>query len=269
MKNRTEKNKNTNFISGIHNYCDAWCDRCQFTSKCAIFRPMKDSFDTPESKDINNKEFWDSMTKIFADTMKMVVEKCEEMGIDTNFTDEEFEEYQIKAEERKRRTNEKIVPKMAMEYSDISRKWFEEEEKFLTEKAESMNTLYSAGVDCSDIVIEGAYIEDAIEVILWYQHFIYVKFMRAMLHDEDEENQDPEFKEIMSFDANGSAKVALIGIDRSISAWGSLLKRIPEKHDEILDILVHLEKLRKAAEKEFPNAREFKRPGFDGGEGLW
>jgi len=32
-----------------------------------------------------------------------------------------------------------------------------------------MNSLHAAGIDSSDIVIEGAYIEDAIEVIYWYQ----------------------------------------------------------------------------------------------------
>jgi len=125
-----------------------------------------------------------------------------------------------------------------------------------------MNSLHAAGIDSSDIVIEGAYIEDAIEVIYWYQHFIYVKFMRAMLRDDDE-FENPDIKEAMAYDSNGSAKIALIGIDRSISAWGSLQKRLPERSDDILDILVHLERLRKKAEKEFPNARKFKRPGFD------
>ena len=28
---------NPNFISGIHNYCDRWCERCQFTSRCAVY----------------------------------------------------------------------------------------------------------------------------------------------------------------------------------------------------------------------------------------
>ena len=268
MKNRTEKNKNTNFISGIHNYCDAWCDRCPLTAKCAIFRPMKKDFDTPEENDVNNKEFWEEMARTLADTMKMVIKRCEEMGIDTNFTDEELEEYQAKQDERERRTNEKLVPKLAMEYTEISRDWFEKEKDYLTEKEKEINSLLASGVNSSDILIEGAHIEDAMEVILWYQHFIYVKFMRAMLRDDDEERQSPVLKEIMDYDANGSAKIALIGIDRSISAWGSLMKRLPEKSDEILDILVHLEKLRKAAEKEFPNARSFKRPGFDTPDGL-
>ena len=25
------------FIVGVYNYCDAWCDRCAFTSRCRLF----------------------------------------------------------------------------------------------------------------------------------------------------------------------------------------------------------------------------------------
>ena len=64
-------------------------------------------------------------------------------------------------------------------------------------------------------------------------------------------------------DSDGSAKVALIGIDRSIAAWGMMLSLFPEKEDETFKNLVLLEKLRKMTEKEFPDARSFHRAGFD------
>lgn len=54
-----------------------------------------------------------------------------------------------------------------------------------------------------------------------------------------------------------------IGIDRSIGAWGKLQEYFPEKTDSILDILLHLDRLRRRAEELFPQARNFKRPGFD------
>ena len=262
MKDIIEEDKKSKFISGIHNYCDAWCDRCAFTNNCKIAPVRDEYFDTPEKMDINNKEFWEAMGNVFADTLKMITEKCEEMGIDINFSPEELKEYNKKEEDRRKKNNQKIVPKMALKYSNMVTEWFEKEKDTIEEKIETMNSLHAAGVNTVDIVIEGAYIEDAIEVIYWYQHFIYVKFMRAMLR-EDDEFDDPDIDEIHEYDSNGSAKIALIGIDRSISAWGSLQKRLPEKADDILDVLVHLERLRKKAESEFPNARDFKRPGFD------
>ena len=262
MKDIIEEAKNPKYLSGIYNYCDRWCERCAFTAKCLNYSSSEEYFDTPEKKDISNKEFWDTMGKVYADTLKMITEKCEEMGVDLNFTPEQLEEYKEKEQRQHKNADNNIVSKMAEKYSDMITEWFEKEKDTLKNKAETMNSLHAAGIDSSDIVIEGAYIEDAIEVIYWYQHFIYVKFMRAMLRDDDERD-DPELKEIEDYDSNGSAKIALIGIDRSISAWGSLQKRLPERSDDILDILVHLERLRKKAETEFPNARKFKRPGFD------
>jgi len=80
--------------------------------------------------------------------------------------------------------------------------------------------------------------------------------MRAATGNENNDISDKQ-------DSDGSAKVALIGIDRSIAAWGKLLSYFPEQEDELLDILVHLEKLRRTTENEFPDARAFIRPGFD------
>ena len=57
--------------------------------------------------------------------------------------------------------------------------------------------------------------------------------------------------------------MALLSIDRSIGAWGILRAHFPQEEDSILDILVHLERMRKAIEKAFPDARAFLRPGFD------
>ena len=64
-------------------------------------------------------------------------------------------------------------------------------------------------------------------------------------------------------DSNGSAKIALVAIDRSIAAWGVLYAQLPDLEDSILDILSHLERLRKALERAKPQARQFVRPGFD------
>ena len=103
-------------------------------------------------------------------------------------------------------------------------------------------------------------IKDCLEVVRWYQYQIYVKLCRAasgMIRGELEEIEYcPE-------DANGSAKVAIIGIERSISAWGGLLNHFLLQEQAILDILVKLKALLRQVETAFPNARTFVRPGFD------
>jgi hypothetical protein len=67
-------------------------------------------------------------------------------------------------------------------------------------------------------------------------------------------------------DADGSAKVALIGIDRSLAAWSEMLRQLPNEEDQILPLLAALSRLRRDIEATFPDARAFIRPGFDTGD---
>ena len=64
-------------------------------------------------------------------------------------------------------------------------------------------------------------------------------------------------------DYNGSAKVALIGVERSIENWKIIQPLCPAYQKEISHLLVGLEQLRSDADEDFPKARTFVRPGFD------
>jgi len=108
--------------------------------------------------------------------------------------------------------------------------------------------------------IEAESKNDNMDVIRWYQQQIYVKLMRAVSGSIEESNYNDDF----ASDSDGSAKVALTGIDRSIAAWGRLHTFFPGFHiNNIRNILIHLDELRLKVEKTFPNARKFIRPGFD------
>ena len=64
-------------------------------------------------------------------------------------------------------------------------------------------------------------------------------------------------------DSDGSAKVALIGIDRSIAGWRMMQLSLPDGADSIVPLILQLEMLRTRLETAFPEARDFIRPGFD------
>ena len=55
----------------------------------------------------------------------------------------------------------------------------------------------------------------------------------------------------------------MIETDRSINAWSKLLQYFEDEKRDILKIINYLKQIRELAEKEFPNARSFIRPGFD------
>lgn len=243
--------QNPNFISGIYNYCDRWCERCTFTSRCMNFALSEEQFSDPESQDINNDLFWQKLSETFQLTLEMVKEAAEEYGIDLNSLD-------LEAAEKEDRLKDEIAEKhecsrLAKKYGKMVRTWFDSAGDLFKEKEENLNLQVQLEMPNANPIAEADSIKDAVDVIHWYQHFIYVKLMRAIRGNLDE----------FSEDSDGSAKVALIAIDRSIAAWGEMHSHFPEQKDEILDTLIHLDRLRRKVEKEFPKARAFVRPGFD------
>jgi hypothetical protein len=103
-------------------------------------------------------------------------------------------------------------------------------------------------------------IEEAFEVIRWYQYFIAAKVARAVRgRMEEEEEKDDE----LASDSDGSAKIALIAMDRSIGAWAVILHHNSLYAESVLEIISFLDRLRQAVEETFPSARSFIRPGFD------
>jgi len=229
------------FISGIYNYCDRWCERCNFTSRCLTYEQLPESSksDDPAAHDLNNAKFWGELKEIFSETRQMIEEFAAERGIDLNSVETEaaIEEHR----ERRKSARENKLTRIAERYIHMAMEWLEREDDDLDEAAR-----FDEGL------------QDAIEVIRWYQLLPAVKIARGFMRNELSVEEDPIQK-----DSNGSAKVALIAIDRSIAAWGRLSSLLPEKAGGIMPILAHLEALRRHTEQTFPHARDFIRPGFD------
>lgn len=238
--------QNPAFIPGIYNYCDYWCERCPFTSRCMNFALSKKQFPDNESHDINNKLFWKKLSEIFKLALEMLEESAVEKGID-------LDSIELEPEKKEENTEEKKCCFFAKKYSSIVEDWFDSSKHLFKQKEEELNLAAELEVPNIDPEKEAVSIKDATEIIRWYQHQIHTKLTRAVKGNPD------EFQE----DRNGSAKVALISIDRSMAAWNEIHRHFPDCEDETLDFLVHLDRLRRKVEKIFPKARKFIRPGFD------
>lgn len=246
------------FIPGIYDYCDRWCERCAFTSRCMTYAMSEEAFDSPASRDVKNEAFWSKLGDIFAATAEMVKEKAKELGIDLDaFDGDETAEPVRHIHDIAR---EQPCSRAAREYAEIVNDWFEANKWHLERKAEELESLAQADVPGTNPADDAVRIKDDIEVIRWYQHQIYVKLCRAaagMLRGRFEDREDA------SEDANGSAKVALIGVERSIAAWAALLPHFSDQERAILRLLSVLQRLLSQIEAAFPAARAFLRPGFD------
>jgi hypothetical protein len=247
-----------NFIEGIYNYCDRWCERCPFTSRCLNFALGEEQFAEPEARDIDNEAFWQKLTETLQMTLDMLKEMVEQEGIDLDSLDTE----EAVEEER---LNEEIAAnhecaRAAMVYGEMVDDWFDSAKGLFEEKEGELNLKVRLAIPNTDPFEEATSLKDSVETIGWYQHLIWIKIMRAI---EGDLKRKSEILDGLPRDSDGSAKVALIATDRSIAAWGAMRNHFPEQEDTILDLLVHLDRLRRKIEETFPDARAFVRPGFD------
>ena len=259
------------FISGIYNYCDRWCERCGFTSRCLVYATEQNDSDGLGSHDVNNQKFWLGLQAILGRTREMISRWADENGVSLDELQLSAEDQQ-KAEARLAAAAENELVRAAGDYLAMTRRWFEKHEARVNTAVRASSAASATASTTPGGAAEfeeRVDLNDAVEVINWYVFFIAAKIRRAVTREgEPDAEHDGEHDETdgeaggWQKDSDGSVKIALIGIDRSLGAWGKLHGYLGEVV-EILPIMLHLERLRRDAEREFPNARRFIRPGFD------
>lgn len=263
------------FVDGIFNYCDRWCERCTMTTRCRQFAmsSVMDAVDGlegefPESDEDSDggdaAEFW----KIFDEAGEPENEAWQGVEQDLCLEDgEESEEFHRRKDELEDNRKHPCSVE-SMRYLDLAHDWMERlrielEKREILVPIEKENPRRSIH---EDERIER--LRDAFDVVSWYHMQIYVKLQRALESRRTEAETPPEYQvddngDPFPSDADGSAKVSIVGIDRSLAAWSLLRDGLPDQSEDIFQILVCLDGVRRLVEREFPKARRFQRPGFD------
>jgi len=288
--------KEEDFVEGIYHYCDGWCEKCTHTSKCSLFATkVKDKIHLEDLNDEDNSEFWSKLHDLFSETYSLLVDLAKEHDIDisdiekmeinmSSEEDEENEEVEETIEESisdideeeneeddedmddidkyymddvsRKIVNSSVLVELCNKYKSHTEDWFNTSDDLLNKREDSLNELIDMdilGVDVEKLALP---INDAVDVISWYVHLIRERVKKSLFDKMD----SPEG---YGNDYNGSAKICLLGIDRSIVAWSSLYEQFEETEDKVLNILLILSELRKKMEEEFPDARLFVREGLD------
>lgn len=247
-------------IPFIHNYCDQWCDRCVFTTQCAVFQSEKQ---TPtEVLDRKNKIFWERLSQNFAKAKNLLEEAAKKSGLDLAAVELEMAESEKRELDLRKKSKAHAASQLSLEYSDLTQRWLKTQPGML-DKLEALKQDLTLGVESQQNAKDQIEtIRESLSVVEWYSTFLHVKIVRALMSKAGREiSGDDESK--VQCDDNGSAKIALIGIERSMQAWANLFDLLPEQEDHFLIILSMLEKTKTALSTEFPHAMEFIRPGFD------
>src|SRR6267142_3142491 len=119
--------ENPAFISGIYNYCDRWCERCAFTSRCLLYATEQADPDAndPEIRDITNEKFWRKLHDIFADTALIISEWAAETGVDLDSVDVTAEMAEHEKEMEAAEHDE--LSEAARHYATTVENWFRDE----------------------------------------------------------------------------------------------------------------------------------------------
>ena len=259
------------FISGIYNFCDRWCERCSLAHRCLTrAMEMTERYDEgdeaekptdPQASDTENARFWEELQSSLDEKNEAL---DQEAGLASSiFDDPEVEARMMRREQRKERLAAgHPVATISRDYMDATRGLFDSLNALVKQRQQALESGTDGEFEPAEKIVD---LDDCVEVIGWYHTLIRVKLSRALMSAGDEaEETDPE---MLSFpkDSDASAKISLIGIDRSVAAWtqlGKLLGTSPET-TAFKKPLALPAKLRVVTESTFPHARTFIRPGFD------
>jgi hypothetical protein len=221
-------------VRGIYNYCDQWCAYCPHTERCLAFKCLRDQ---------EQRRPGDIFEDLAASVNEMI----------------SFSRDVVQAEGGATPLADiAVLPTIgtAVDLPHIDdplerrgREYAMETARFLMSVAPTLATPKpGAGGTPAPI-----------EVIVWYHALIAVKIYRALASAAMSRQGRPGLID----DAQGSAKVALLGIDRSRKALRQLQTRMRDARIERL--MGRLERLGAEVERRFPDARAFVRPGLDEG----
>jgi len=230
-----------NYIDFISAYCDNWCERCAFTERCSHFAVMSalamcdGNFGRALELAVGRAQRPDGSPQ------KALRERiAEALPSQQEPSKKELDDIGREMDARNERVRRHLLAKASLDYSVAGQRWFEERH------------------DRIDQTDGSTY--DAVDLLQRYLFFIHVKVVRA-LDGKDEDPTGGFWDSAVQNDWNGSAKVALISIDRSERAWRRIAASLDDEAAAVLaDSLAGL-----CAEmtRTFPSAMEFRRPGFD------
>lgn len=227
-----------NYIDFISAYCDSWCERCAFTERCSHFA-LTSALAMCDGDFNAATELAIGPARVpGAEPQKTLEDRMADALVDYDEpTEKELDEIGRELDQRDARTRRHPLAESSQDYYVAAHRWLD---------AGPRPTI--AGTD-------------ALAVVQRDMFLIHVKIVRALNGRDEYPAGAPFQRGAVQSDWNGSAKVALMSIERSERAWREIAAAL---HDEAATVLADsLATLRSAMSAEFPRAMEFRRPGFD------
>lgn len=216
------------FIPHVYDYCDQWCRYCPVTARCFVFKAAQ-LRDAARSRPPRNVQ------EVIAEAVEFTRAVAEATGTATAELDAILGDTFGGTKD----------PAFDDPLERLARRYAQQASHFV--------------LSCGLNVWAQPYAPEAtpLMVVAWFHLMIAAKIYRALVSARRAAQGTPELMD----GANGSAKLALIGIDRSCSA----LREVASEDDDarVPGLIELLEMLRSGVERRFPEARGFVRRGLD------
>jgi hypothetical protein len=217
-------------IPGVYNGCDQWCDYCPATGRCLAFR-----LSPPDRED---RDIYGDINKAMRESMVLLKDCHEAEGL---------------------KPPDELLQLLADTGKPVVLEPIDDPLERLGRRYVVLATAFLASWDEIPVRIpRREHGPTPSEVFLFYHFLIAIKIYRALVSAKNAARTgSPDARH----DAELSARVALIGIDRSDEA---LQVMALDDHDARIEHMRGcLRRLRREVEGRFPTARELVRPGLD------
>jgi hypothetical protein len=227
-------------IDFISNYCDRWCERCAFTTRCSAFALEAALSMCGDAEEAFELAVGQPPLEDDSPRPEPPQSLIDDVNAAATMSPAEEAEWKCREHERDLRIEATPIMRIAWPYTRLAHDW--------------LRARHDVGQASADAVVV-----EALAIVAHDASFISIKLLRALdgldRHRSGEEVDDDPIQN----DWNGTAKVVLASIERSEAAWRSLTTG-----DDTPALLAdQLVGLRALVEAEFPNAERFVRPGFD------
>jgi hypothetical protein len=218
-----DRNAGASLIPGIYHYCDQWCDYCPATGRCLARRLA-----APHEERWNGSSV-DSVQEAIAFAREVAEASGGRSPLDDLITSNAFLD----------------VPAVDDPLARLGEEYAWEATRFLRFARWLPPRVWPSPQPTP------------LDVVGWYRMLIAIKIHRAFSSRALGAGGESVFRS----DADGSAKVALIGMERSRAAFRQMAR--PDRQIQARGLAERLARLQAMLEERFPDARAFARPGLD------
>jgi hypothetical protein len=245
------------FISGIFNYCDRWCERCQYTARCRVYRDTHRMEQRHQRKGqpVGGLEVaLKDVARSFEKARRLLERWAKAQNLDLNEMVQAGDEAAHQRAEgdldehplvREATSYMKACGELIKKLGPVFNK--------ARDDAKGRAGFMDVGAEAGEL----ARVREALEVLSWDYTLICVKVRRAVSGLLGPLAEETGSRDASTSDAAGSAFVARKCLIRSKAALTQVYEWDRSRGDEVIDLLVTAERLQRGLEGQLPGCIDF------------